>query len=174
MTNFLNNEIFQLFFKVFWSFLFNNFIFFFNTNTHTSNLQTISNNEQIDNLMSNCNENDVRLRYLYLVPKNEVSIVAFNNNGSLVTKKANGYEFGNIINGNVESPEDAIPDFPSGFSEDYLNMEKMTSAFLILVFIFFYGSRNRYKRDLSITIFSSIILLIRSFLWKRYFALRRF
>lgn len=35
---------------------------------YTSNLQTISNNEQIDNLMANCNENDVRLKYLYFVP----------------------------------------------------------------------------------------------------------
>lgn len=70
----------------------------------------------------------------------------------------NGYEFGNIVNGNVESPEDAIPEYPSGFSEDYLYMEKMTSSFLFLVFIFVYGSRNRYKRDLSISIFSSIIL----------------
>lgn len=67
-----------------------------------------------------------------------MSIVAFNNNGSLVIKKVNGYEFGNIINGSVESLEDAIPEYPSGFSEDYLNMEKMTSAFLILVFIFVY------------------------------------
>ena len=57
----------MIFFNTFLTFFGHNFIFF-NTKMYTSNLQTISNNEQIDNLMANCNENDVRLKYLYFVP----------------------------------------------------------------------------------------------------------
>lgn len=156
------SQIISFIIKIVFSVLFHSFIYI---NTGTNNAP--SNHEMIEKIMSNCNVHDVRMRYLYFAPKGNISIVAFKRNNSLETRKINGFEFGNVINGIARTPEDVIPKYPPGFSMDSLDVQKAGSAFLILILIYLYGSRNKYKRDATIVIFGSIVMLIRAFIWNK-------
>lgn len=125
----------------------------------------ITNQDRINILMSNCNENDVRIRYLYYAPKGKISIVAFKDRNLLMTKEINGFNFGNYVPGSVKSPEDVIPMYPQGFQEDSFDIQKICLPILALILLYTCGSRNKYKRDISIVIFGSLVILIRSSMW---------
>lgn len=158
-------QVASILLKIIFSLVFHSF-FYINTGSMNSGSQ-ISNQDRIDNLMSNCNENDVRIRYLYYAPKGKISIVAFKDRNLLMTKQINGFDFGNYIPGNAKSAEEVIPTYPLGFPESNFEAQKICLPILGLILIYTCGSRNKYKRDTTIIIFGSLIILIKSAIWGR-------
>lgn len=163
------SQLLSILMKIIMSLLFHSF-FYISTGGYNGGVQ-LSNQERINILISNCNENDVRMRYQYYNPKSKISIVAFKDRNLLMTKDINGFNFGNFVPRITKSPEEVIPKYPPEFSQDNFNYQKIFSATLFIILIYSYGSSNKYKRDASIVIVSSIVLIVRSAMWKRSYLL---
>lgn len=167
--SFDGSEALSIIIKIILSLVFHSF-FYISTGSMNSGSQ-MSNADRVAKLMSNCNENDVRIRYLHYTPSGRISIVAFKDRNLLMSKEINGFTFGNVIQKIAKSPEEVIPQYPPNFQLDVFNYQKFALSVMTLILIFTCGSRNKYRRDLTIVIVGALVILIRSSIWRKKYLL---
>lgn len=144
-------------------FFFHNFMYIGgSTGSYSSYL---SQSERIDMLMSNCHEHDVRFRYRYFSPKNNVSILAFKQGDRLIAKEINGYKFGRIAE-KAKTFEDLLNPYPEGFDFSWFILTKILCQVLLLL-LFILTIPNGRKRSFLIFVIGSLVLTIRTVIWRR-------